>query len=161
MEISIFMNNLTAIDKSLLQGQITTVGELLKGLKSKVFSASPMESPVTLCTSGTGGMSEPLTIIYKCSNCNSLHFESGYFTEQPYDSGDIVYADKSNEVGKCVSRGELISLIEEEGFDMGSPVVIACSYDEQSYPMTMLIKCSDHCHATHILAYTKSEIIMN
>jgi hypothetical protein len=155
------MDNLTAIDKSLLQGQIVNVRELLNGLKGKVFEKSPLESPITVSTSNRGEFTEPLTIIYKCSNCDALHFKGGYFNETPYESGDVVYFDKSDQVGKYISRGELISMLEEDNIDLDCPIVISSSEDTGSFPMTMLFKCSERCDAVHILSYSKSDIIMN
>lgn len=158
MEKTIYMDKLNVIDKSLLIGQTVTVRELLKGLKSKTFSSAPKESPVTICT--TGEVTEPLTVIYKCNDCDSLHLEGGYFNAG-YNVGDVLYVDKSNKIGSYVSRGELISLIEDDGIDLDSTVIVYCSDDSSSYPMTMLIKCSEDCPSTHILAHVKNEIIMN
>lgn len=158
---NIFMDKLTAIDKSLLQGTPTTVRELLIGLKSKVFSTSTKESVVTVCTKK--GESEPLTLILKCQHCDSLHLESGY-NEPQFEMGDVIYIDKSNQIGDYISYGELVSMIEDEINNkdfMDSPISIACSEDSKSHPMTMLIKCSEDCPVIHIISYVKQEIIMN
>lgn len=158
---TIFMDNLTAIDKSLLQGKYTTVQELLSGLKSNVFSSSTENSIVTLSTDGN--INEPLTLIFKCQHCNALHLESGYNGTE-FEIGDVVYIDKTSEMGDYISIQELISILEEEVNNeefMKSPISIACSIDDRSYPMTMLIRCSEECPHVHITSYVKNEIIMN
>lgn len=142
------MDKHIAIDKSLLQGKATTLKELLNGLKSNVFKKSPKDSPVTLSTRNGGN--EPLTTIYKCSDCDYIHFESGYFSSG-YDAGDVVYIDKSDKVGGYVSIGELIELIEQDMNDtLESEIAISCSDDTSTFPMTMLLKCSENCEAIHI-----------
>jgi hypothetical protein len=145
----IFMDKNVAIDKSLLQGRATTLKELLNGLKSNVFKNSPLNSPVTLSTRGKGN--EVLTTIYKCGDCEFIHFESGYFNSG-CDSGDIIYIDKSEEFGDFITRQELIELIENDMSEfLDNGVIISCSDDDGTYPMTALMKCSDNCHAAHIL----------
>lgn len=156
-----YMNKLIAIDKSLLDGQVITVIELLNGLKSNVFSKSNDVSPVTICTQK--GLEEPLTSIFKCSDCDAIHFESGYLNKSEYKMGDIVYADVSNQLGVIIGKGELVSILEEiaQHPEMkNSPIVIACGYDTTGKPMTMLSKCSDLCQAIHISSI-KEQIIMN
>lgn len=156
--LKLYMNTLTAIDKSLLQGQAISVLEFLNGLKGKVFSKSPKDTFVTLSTSW---LSEPLTVVYKCEETNSLHLESGFIYEPSYDAGDVVYLDKSSDPNDHVTFEELIQILEDEILDKSIPVVISCSNDEHSYPMTMLFKCSVECHAVHIKSFVKEEIILN
>jgi hypothetical protein len=155
---NIYMNKLTAIDKSLLYGKPATVRELLEGLQSKVFSKSSKEAPITIST--TGEVTELLTVVYKCTDCECLHLDSGYNISNHYSAGDVVYIDKSDEED-CVSIGEMISLIEEGDIDLDSPIIISCSIDNNSFPMTMLIKCSESCPSAHITFHVSNEIIMN
>lgn len=155
----IFMDKYTAIDKSLLQGKATTLKELLDGLKGHVFKKSPSNSPVTLQTRNGGN--EPLTTIYKCSDCDYLHFESGYFSTG-YDAGDIIFADKSDNVGNYISISELIELIENDMSDfLDNEIAISCSDDDSTFPMTMLVKCSEHCESVHIISNISSIINLN
>lgn len=155
---NIFTNRLTALDKSLLRGKPATVQELLEGLQSKVFSGSSKDASITIST--TGEVMELLTVVYKCTDCECLHLEAGFGINTNYCAGDVVYIDKSDEED-CVSIGEMIALIEEGDIDLDSPIIISCSNDNCSYPMTMLVKCSDLCPSAHILFHLSNEIIMN
>ena len=56
---------------------------------------------------------------------------------------------------------ESLSLIEEGDIDLDSPIIISCSIDNNSFPMTMLIKCSESCPSAHITFHVSNEIIMN
>jgi len=156
-----YMNKLIAIDKSLLCGQVVTVNELLIGLKSNVFSGSNDASLVTLCTQE--GLEEPLTMIYKCTDCNSIHFKSGYNFKYEPKVGDVIYSDFSNQLGFVIGKSELIYILEEiaERGDGKSPIIISCSYSTISEPMTMLYKCYENCDAIHISSFVKTIIIMN
>lgn len=155
------IDKLIAIDKSLIQGQATSVRELLEGLKGKVFSGTPLTSPITLCT--TGEIIEPLTVVYQCRENNIFHLESGYNynPSYSYSSGDIIYADKSDEEGGYVSRGDLIKIIEKFVYDLDDLILISCSYDGASYPMNTLSKCCKECDAVHIKYHKKDELIFN
>jgi hypothetical protein len=153
------MDKLIAIDKSLIQGQSATVRELLEGLKGKVFLSTPLNSPITICTSGH--LKEILTVVYQCREYNVFHLESGYGNKPSYEAGDIVYADKSDEEGGYVSRGDLIKIIEKFVFELDDKIVISCSYDKGSYPMNTLSKCCKECDVVHIDYLKKDELIFN
>lgn len=153
------MNKLIAVDKSIIKGRAVSCRELLNGLKSKIFSTKEEDSFVTL--SNMGNSTELLTVVYKSEKNNRLHLESGN-CKPKYESGDILYVDKSYMQHGNVSIEELIDVLENyHGIDLDNPVYISCEEDIEFHPMTMLLKCSHECPAAHIISYCTNELIMN
>lgn len=145
-----------AFAKNKSQHDFITANELLQTLNGDVFSSSSEKAPVLIHSSDDNGESDIhlLKIVFKCSNCNTIHLEAGDVTPDDVnaDEDTIIYTDYTHQKLGFVNRKELIEILEKfiskNGGD--SKVDIRTSDDVMTYPLTEIFKCSQSCPSVHL-----------
>jgi hypothetical protein len=131
--------------KARIFGECINTYELLAALKDPSFSNA--NGPVTINTKFGFGT---LSMVYMCSSCNKIHLVTGsieegeYFGEQP---GIIIFADHTKD-GKVITKKELIEILER--IDDLKDVTLEHIGEGQTYTLTEIYKCNEHCPAVHL-----------
>jgi hypothetical protein len=147
-------NPISAFAKNKSEHDYVTAGELLTALKGDVFKTSAKQAPVLIHSTDEEGDIHALKVVYKCGNCNTLHFIAGDIKSNNImlNENSVIYADYTHVNELYVSRGELIEILEKfiSKNDADRKVDVTTSDDYSSFPLTEIFKCSSSYPSVHL-----------